>query len=111
MKTTAIQFNFDTTKLEALNIYMKDKEGTLQSELESYMDQIYKKYVPSPVREFIEKKEDSPTQIKTRRGKRHSKSGENTTSWLKEETAPPKDKTATQTVSEPENARIWEIKV
>lgn len=88
MKTSTIQFNFDTAKLEALNIYMKDKEGTLQSELESFMDQIYKKYVPGPVREFIEKKEDAPTPTKPRRGKRQASAAEKTDFELTNETIP-----------------------
>ena len=110
MKTSTIQFNFDTAKLEALNIYMKDKEGTLQSELESFMDQIYKKYVPGPVREFIEKKEDSPAPTKPRRGKRQASATEKTDFESTEKTIPQKNKVATQGISGPVRTEIETVK-
>ena len=57
MKPTTIEFSFDDTKLEAINIFFNEKGMTLEGELERFMDTIYKKHVPQPVREFIEKKE------------------------------------------------------
>lgn len=57
MKPTKIEFSFDDAKLEALNLFLKDKESNLTEELEHFMDSLYKKYVPQQVREFIERKE------------------------------------------------------
>ena len=57
MKPTTIEFNFDDAKLEAINIFLKDKNATLNDELERFMDSLYNDYVPQEVRGFIEKKE------------------------------------------------------
>lgn len=59
MKDTTIQFSFDDTKLEAINIYLQGKSSDLDKELADFMDALYKKHVPQAVREFIEKKEQS----------------------------------------------------
>ncbi len=70
MKQTTIQFNFDETKLEAISIYLKTKEGTLNKELEDFMESLYKKTVPTAVREFIEKKAGQVEKESQRPGKR-----------------------------------------
>lgn len=72
MKRTTIEFSFDDAKLDAINIFLKDKNATLSEELDHFMDVLYKKHVPQAVREFIEKKEAevvqaSPLQRSTRR--------------------------------------------
>ena len=58
MKPTTIQFEYDDAKLEAIRICLADKQTDLNHELEAFMEAIYKKYVPAPVRDFIEKKEE-----------------------------------------------------
>ena len=58
MKPTVIQFEYDNAKLEAIRICLADKQTDLNHELENFMDSTYKKYVPAPVRDFIEKKEE-----------------------------------------------------
>ena len=72
MKPTTIEFSFDDAKLDAINIFLKDKNATLSEELDRFMDALYKKHVPQAVREFIEKKEAedakaSPPQRPTRK--------------------------------------------
>ena len=57
MKNTSIEFSFDDAKLEAINIYLKEKNSKLSEELDHFMDSLYKKHVPQVVREFIDKKE------------------------------------------------------
>ena len=57
MKNTSIEFSFDDAKLEAINIYLKEKNSKLSEELDHCMDSLYKKHVPQAVREFIDKKE------------------------------------------------------
>ena len=58
MKPTTIQFEYDDARLEAIRICLADKQTDLNHELEAFMESIYKKYVPAPVRDFIEKKEE-----------------------------------------------------
>ena len=72
MKPTTIEFSFDDAKLDAINIFLKDKNAALSEELDRFMDALYKKHVPQSVREFIEKKEAedvkiSPPQRSTRK--------------------------------------------
>ena len=72
MNKETIEFSFDDAKLEAINIFLKDKNATLNDELDRFMDALYKKHVPQAVREFIEKKEAkdakaSPPQRSTRK--------------------------------------------
>ena len=57
MKPMTIEFSFDDAKLEAINIFLKDKNATLNDELERFMDSLYNNYVPQDVRGYIEKKE------------------------------------------------------
>jgi hypothetical protein len=57
MKAVKIEFSFDDTKLEAIHLFLKEKDSTLSEELEHFMDALYKKYVPQQVREYIEKRE------------------------------------------------------
>jgi len=58
MKPTPIQFEYDDAKLEAITVYLSDKQTDVTKELEAYMEVLYKKYVPVQVRDFIEKKEE-----------------------------------------------------
>lgn len=62
MKPTKIAFTFDTAKLEAVKLFMKEKGVTLEEELERAMDGIYKKYVPQTLRDYFEKQEAEARQ-------------------------------------------------
>ena len=63
MKPTKVEFTFDDTKLEAMKLFMKEKDISLKEELDHFMDGLYKKYVPQPVRDFIEKRESEATHV------------------------------------------------
>lgn len=77
MKPTTIEFSFDDAKLEAINLFLKEKESTLNDELEHFMNALYKKHVPQAVREFIEKKEAEDTKTATQqRGSRKKTSND-----------------------------------
>ena len=39
MKPTTIEFSFDDAKLDAINIFLKDKNATLSEELDRFMDE------------------------------------------------------------------------
>ena len=69
-----IQVGYEASKLKALIQYMDKKEVTLQSELSTYMDKLYEKYVPVQVREFIQNVEEDNKNSKANT-KRKSKTG------------------------------------
>ncbi len=46
--------SIDAEKLTALEMYLGQKNMKLPEELEKFSEQLYQKYVPSNVREFIE---------------------------------------------------------
>ena len=41
MKPTTIEFSFDDAKLDAINIFLKDKNATLSEELDRFMADLY----------------------------------------------------------------------
>lgn len=57
MKQATISITFDEEKLGAIKKYMSKKDSELQTELSDFMQKLYEKYVPLPVREYIEEKE------------------------------------------------------
>lgn len=50
----SITVSIDAEKLATLEMYLGQKNMKLSEELEKYSEQLYQKYVPSNVREFIE---------------------------------------------------------
>lgn len=50
----SITVSINSEKLSALEMYLGQKKLKLSEELEKYSEQLYQKYVPSNVREFIE---------------------------------------------------------
>ena len=59
MSKSTIQMAFDAEKLAAIKQYMGKKEADLNAELDDFMQKLYEKYVPAPVREYIESRSDS----------------------------------------------------
>lgn len=67
MKNT-ITITIESEKLSALEIYMKQKNSSLEEELIKYSEQLYQKNVPQNVRDFIEmtaKRRSAPKLKKT----------------------------------------------
>ena len=62
MKTATINISFDEEKLTALRIFITQKNLDLDNELESFMEQLFKRYVPKNVQEYLELK-DSITPL------------------------------------------------
>lgn len=56
MKPTNIQFTYDEEKLDALKVFLEEKNKTLDGELTAMMDALYERTVPQKVQFFIEKK-------------------------------------------------------
>lgn len=50
----SVTVGIDSEKLAALEMYLGQKNLKLSDELEKFSEQLYQKYVPSNVREFIE---------------------------------------------------------
>ncbi len=50
----SVNVSVDAEKLTALEMYLGQKNLKLSDELEKFSEQLYQKYVPSNVREFIE---------------------------------------------------------
>jgi hypothetical protein len=53
MKKTNITFPYDEEKLNAVKLFIAQKDSDFSGELVSFMEQLYKKNVPANVREFI----------------------------------------------------------
>lgn len=54
MKKTTITISYDEEKLNALKIYLEQREMNIENELLKSLDILYSKNVPANVREFIE---------------------------------------------------------
>jgi len=64
MKKTTVQFSFEDEKLQAVSLYMKQKNADLDGEMDEFLDKIYKQYVPANVRQFIDLKKEEKRQPK-----------------------------------------------
>lgn len=61
-KISTVQVEYDSEKLEAIRFYLQDKNSTIKRELTDALDSVYKKNVPAQVREYIERKNTSPSE-------------------------------------------------
>lgn len=71
----SVTVSIDAEKLTALEMYLGQKNLKLAEELEKFSEQLYQKYVPSNVREFIEltaakksprkAKKDAPAELES----------------------------------------------
>lgn len=64
MDKTSVSVTFDKEKVDALRIYILQKNSTIDIELQKSMEALYTKFVPNIVREFIKKKEEINTKRK-----------------------------------------------
>ena len=56
MKKTSVSIMYEDEKLNAVKMYMEQRDLDFKVELEKSVDSLYAKYVPSNVREFIDMK-------------------------------------------------------
>lgn len=61
MKKANIPVSYDSEKLNALRLYLKQKDLTLETELAKAVDSLYNRVVPQGVREFVEMQAASPS--------------------------------------------------
>ena len=54
MKQAAITAAFEQEKLRAVRFYLSKSGTTLEAELDTFLERLYRKYVPSQTREYIE---------------------------------------------------------
>ena len=73
MKKTSVSILYDDEKLNAIKLYMSQRDLDFKEELEKSVDSLYAKYVPANVREFIDMK-----TVLTKPSKHKKPQGENT---------------------------------
>ena len=66
MKKTAISISCEQEKLKAIQFYMKKSETSLEAELGEFMAKLYKRYVSSQTREYIESMDDPEARSRPR---------------------------------------------
>jgi len=66
MRKTTIQIRYDAEKLNAIRQYMDKKDTKFQTELEDFMQKLYEKHVPAPVREYIESRDSDEPEMPKR---------------------------------------------
>ena len=54
MKKATVTVSFEQEKLKAVQFYAGKNGTSLELELDTFMEKLYKKYVPSQTREYIE---------------------------------------------------------
>ena len=75
MRKTNVSIIYDDEKLNAVKMYMEQRDLDFKEELEKSVDSLYAKYVPANVREFIDMK---GSQIKPPKPKKQKPQEENT---------------------------------
>ena len=66
MKKATVTISFDQEKLKAIQVYAGKTGTSLESELDAFMEKLYKKYVPSQTREYIESMAEPEEQPRPR---------------------------------------------
>ena len=70
MRKENVSVQMEREKLRATKKYMEKKDVSLEQELADALTKLYEKYVPAPVREYIdEAAEDSKSSAKTKKPK------------------------------------------
>lgn len=78
MKKAAVTISFDQEKLKAVQFYAGKNGTSLESELDAIMEKLYRRYVPSQTREYIEsmtEPEESPRPRLSRPSRVHALEG------------------------------------
>ena len=66
MKKTTISVAVEQEKLRAIQFYMGKSETSLEGELGEFMAKLYKRYVPSQTREYIESMDETEERSRPR---------------------------------------------
>lgn len=68
MKQVNVTVSFDEEKLTALKRYMGKRDLEPEAELSDALVKLYEKYVPAPVREYIDENDVTTGTARSRRG-------------------------------------------
>lgn len=66
MKKATVAISFDQEKLKAIQFYAGKTGTSLESDLDEFMEKLYKRYVPSQTREYIESMAEPDEQTRQR---------------------------------------------
>ena len=66
MKRMTITVSYEQEKLKVLQFYAGKNGTSLESDLDAFMEKLYKKYVPSQTREYIESMAEPEEQPRPR---------------------------------------------
>lgn len=66
MKKATVAISFDQEKLKAIQFYAGKSGSSLKSDLDEFMEKLYKRYVPSQTREYIESMAEPEEQPRPR---------------------------------------------
>ena len=68
MKKTTIHISYEEEKLAALNMYLAQKNMSVEAELQAALNALYQRHVPASVREYVAMRGDgSPEPVVPRR--------------------------------------------
>lgn len=66
MRKATVTISFDQEKLKAVQFYAGKNDTSLEVELDAFMEKLYKRYVPSQTREYIESMAEPEEQPRPR---------------------------------------------
>ena len=66
MRKATVTISFDQEKLKAVQFYAGKNDTSLEAELDAFMEKLYKRYVPSQTREYIESMAEPEEQPRPR---------------------------------------------
>lgn len=66
MKKATVTVTFEQEKLKAVQFYLSRSGASLEAELDDFMAKLYKRYVPSQTREYIESMEEPEARPRPR---------------------------------------------
>ena len=66
MKKATVTVTFEQEKLKAIQFYLSKSGASLEAELDDFMAKLYKRYVPSQTREYIESMEEPEVRPRPR---------------------------------------------
>lgn len=66
MRKATVTISFDQEKLKAVQFYAGKNDTSLEAELDAFMEKLYKRYVPSQTREYIESMAEPEEQPRSR---------------------------------------------
>ncbi len=73
MKKETITLSMEAQKLSATRRYMEKKDASMEQELADACQKLYEKYVPAPVREYIDESVDAAPAPQAKQQKEKSR--------------------------------------